>query len=240
MQISLYKFIAVIVLITIYANIAQAEIYTCKDAKGDTVYTDSPSACSNAEEIKTDKLPTLVPSKSLTTRSSTSGKKAKDENSYSELVITSPKNDATIRDNNGNLTINFRATPALQSRKGHMYVVTVNGKEVYSGTSTITALKNVDRGTLSIGVKVVDHSGSTKISASPVKVTLQRFSALNNADSNSSDANAGEGNANNPDSNPEDNTITNQKFPSNTKFNRPAIPPPPPPPPPPPSPGINN
>jgi hypothetical protein len=220
-----------IALITVYASNAHAEIYTCKDAKGETVYTDSPSACSNAEEIKADKLPTLVPSKSLTTRPSTGVKKAEVEKSYKELVITSPSNDATIRDNNGNLTINFRVAPALQSRKGHKFVVTVDGAEVYRGTSSITALKNVDRGTHTIAVKIVDPENSTKISATPVKFTLQRFSALNNADSNSTDANDTDNN------NSEDNTTTNQKFPSNTKFNRPATPPPPPPPP---SSGINN
>ena len=234
MQERLFKCIAIIVLITIYASSAQAEIYTCKDAKGNTVYTDSPSACSSAEEIKTDKLPKLVPSKSLTTRSSTTVTKPENESSYSALVITSPKNDSTVRDNNGNLTINFQATPALQSRKGHKYVVTVNGKEVYSGTSTITALKNVDRGTHNIGVKVVDQSGISKISATPVKTTLQRFSALNNANSNSADANAGVGNANNdnntddnPDNDDSETITTNQKFPSNTKFNRPFTPSPP-------------
>ena len=169
---------------------AQAEIYTCKDAKGNTVYTDSPGGCANAEEVEVDTLPTLIPTKPLAnSNSNRSTKKEEDKNPYTELVITSPSNDATVRDNQGNLTINFRASPALQSRKGHKYVVTVNGAEVYSGTSTITALKNVDRGTHSISVKVVDANGSTKISATPVKVTLQRYSALQNDDNSPSDGN---------------------------------------------------
>jgi len=234
MRSSFFKLIVITSLSVLCFSNAPAEIYTCKDAKGNTVYTDSPGGCANAEEIKTDKLPTLVPSKPLTNRSSTGVKKAEDEINYTDLVITSPSNDATIRDNNGNLTINFRAAPALHSRNGHKYVVTVDGAEVYSGTSTITALKNVDRGTHSIGVKVVAADGSTKINAKPVQFTLQRFSALNNPNSNSPDANSGVGNANNanntddnPDNDDSETIITNQKFPSNTKFNRPATPPPP-------------
>lgn len=216
MQLSLYSFIVISALSAVCASNAQAEIYTCKDAKGDTVYTDSPSTCTNAEEIKTDALPTLTTTKSLATRSNSSVKRVEVKDSYTELTITSPSNDATIRDNQGNLTINFRAAPALLTRKGHKYVVMVNGVEVYSGTSTITALKNVDRGTHTIAVKVVASDGSTKISAAPVKVTLQRFSALQNTDNSSS--NNDSGNDNNDDS----ETTNTNKFPSNTKFNRPA------------------
>ena len=54
----------------------------------------------------------------------------------------------------------------------------MDGAEVYSGTSTITTLKNVDRGTHTIEVKVVAADGTTKISATPVKVTLLRYSVL--------------------------------------------------------------
>ncbi len=212
---------------------AQAEIYTCKDAKGNTVYTDTPGGCANAEEVKVDTLPELVPSKSIAIPSSNRVVKEEDKSVYSELVITSPSNDATIRENQGNLTINFRASPALQTRIGHKFVVSMDGTEIYSGTSTITALKNVDRGTHTIVVKIVAPDGSTKLSAAPVKFTMQRFSVLNNAESNSTDANAGGEDGS-------QTTVTNQKFPGNTKFNRPASPPPVTPPPPPPASGINN
>ncbi|MBT8113336.1 MAG: DUF4124 domain-containing protein [Gammaproteobacteria bacterium] len=215
MRISLAIFSVICILFC--AGNAQAEIYTCKDAKGNTVYTDSPGGCANAEEVEVDTLPTLIPTKPLASSSSNrSTKKEEDKNPYTELVITSPSNEATIRDNQGNLTINFRVAPALQSRKGHKYVVTLDGAEVYSGTSTITALKNVDRGTHSISVKIVDTSGSTKISATPVKVTLQRYSALLNSDIAPSDGNGGDAGTGNGSFN----------FPSNTKL--PTRPPPPP------------
>lgn len=207
-----------VVLFVVCASSAQAKIYTCKDANGKTIYTDTPSQCANAEEIKEDALPTLVPTKRLVIPASNRSKPAEDKSSYSELVITSPLNDATLRDNQGKLTINFRASPALQTRKGHKYLVSVNGKEVYNGTSTITALKNVDRGTLSIGVKVVDADGNAKISATPVSVTLQRFSALQSSGNSST----GDSNSGGDNSQP---TNANQQFPSNTKFNRPATPP---------------
>lgn len=220
-----------VMLIFFCVSPAQAEIYTCKDANGNTVYTDSPGGCANAEEVKVDTLPTLVPSKSLPSSSANSSSgKEDDKDVYSELVITSPSNGSTLRDNQGNVTINFRASPSLQTRKGHKYVVMVNGAEVYSGTSTITALKNVDRGTHNISVKIIDPAGSTKISASPVKVTLQRYSALQNQGNtfNDGDSDSDNNSDNNDDSNEGDEANRNNSlsFPTNTKFNRPATPPP--------------
>ncbi len=194
-----------------FASNGQAEIYTCKNAQGETIYTDSPSQCVNAEEINVDTLPTLIPTKpvSIPASNQDSNKTDEDKNQYSELVITSPANNATVRDNQGNLTINFRSSPALQTRKGHKFVVAVNGKEIYSGTSTITALNNMDRGTHTITAKIIDSSGKAMITSSAVKATLQRFSSLQNND-------ASNGNGDPP---PGGNT-SSQAFPSNTKFPR--------------------
>ena len=98
----------IVMLIILCVSNAQAEIYACKDVNGNTVYTDAPDGCVNAQEIKVDELPTLIPANSLTsTNSNQSAKNEEDKNAYTELVITSPNNDATIRDNQGNLSISF-------------------------------------------------------------------------------------------------------------------------------------
>ena len=207
MRLSTIKIIALISAFCI--SNANAQIYTCKDANGNTIYTDSPSQCASAEEVKVDSLPALVPTKPLATSASNRSSQADEEkNLYTELLITSPANDTTLRDNQGNLTINFRASPALQTRKGHKYIVTMGGKEVYSGTSTIAALKNVDRGTHTIGVKVIDSDGNNKISATPVKVTLQRFSGLQNPEA----LVVGDGDGSDGSGEPESD-ISNQTFP---------------------------
>ena len=211
----MYFRLPISIFIILCMNSVYAEIYTCKDAEGKTIYTDSPGGCSDAEEVKVDDLPTLIPTKPITT---TSGSKTntfeqEEKDPYTALTITSPANDSSVRDNQGNMTINFQAMPGLQTRKGHKFIVTVDGTEVYSGTSTITALKNVDRGTHTIGVKIVDADGSTKISATPVKFTLQRYSALQSNTSN--------------DSGDEGDPVSNQnhfKFPGSTKL--PTRPPP--------------
>jgi|GEM_PF-206899 len=208
----IHLFIFMMMIFAMCVSDALAQIYTCKDANGNTIYTDSPSACANAEEIKTDALPTLVPTKPLAIPASNrSTKKQDDKNTYTELVITSPANNATKRDNQGNLTINFRVAPGLKS--GHKFVVTLSGKGVYTGTSTIAALKNVDRGTHSIGVKVVDAEGATKISATPVSVTLQRFSALQNNSATNGGGQNGDGNDGNNDNDDANPATNNQRLP---------------------------
>ena len=187
------------IFIILCMNSVYAEIYTCKDA----------------EEIKVDDLPTLIPTKpiTITPSSKTNTSEQEEKNQYTALAITAPSNDSSVRDNQGNVTINFQAMPGLQTRKGHKFVVTVDGTEVYSGSSTITALKNVDRGTHTIGVKIVDTNGNTKISAAPVKFTLQRYSALQ---SNTSNDSGGEGEP--------VGSQNNFKFPGSTKL--PTRPPP--------------
>ena len=209
---------------------AYADIYTCKDADGNTVYTDSPDGCNNAEEVKVDTLPTLIPTKPLATnpRNSTNNNNIEEKNSYTALTITSPANDSSVRDNQGNVTINFQVSPNLKTRNGHEFVVTLDGNQVYSGTSTITALKNVDRGTHTISVKVVAADGSTQISAAPVKFTLQRYSALQGntpSQNNPSDGGGGDGSDGGGD-----NSGINQNgftFPGNNT-QLPTRPPPPP------------
>ena len=206
-----------IIFVLFFAASVQAEIYTCKNAKGETIYTDSPSQCVNAEEVKVDTLPTLIPTKPISIPANNQNNQPEEEKfSYSILEITSPANNANLRDNQGNITINFRSTPALQTRKGHQYVVAVNGKDVYSGTSTITALKNVDRGTHTITAKIIDSSGKVIITSSAVKATLQRFSSLQN--NNVINDSGGNGDA------PDGSNTNSQAFPSNTKF--PTRPPP--------------
>jgi len=108
------------------------------------------------------------------------------------LLLTAPTHESVMRDNQGDITINFRSSPALQTRKGHQYIVTVSGKEIYKGTSTIATMKNVDRGTHTIVVKIIASDGDVVKSSSPVSFTLQRFSSQqNNSNSGSSGGDSG-------------------------------------------------
>ena len=199
----------VLFVLTICVNTAQAGIYTCIDKDGNTVYSDSPATegCTETREVKVDTLPDLIETKSTPVPYSSSTTKTSSEKdqdgAYTSLAITSPSNEENLRGNEGDVYITFQASPTLNTRRGHQYVVSLGGKEVYKGTQNSVTLKNVDRGTHVLTAKVVARNGRTIISSTPVQFTLHRFSALQ-----------GDGPTNNP-----------QSFPSNTRA--PTRPPPP-------------
>lgn len=170
----------ILIVITMCANSAQARIYTCKDKDGNTVYSDIPEACPDAEEVQVDSLPQLIETKPLAVPNATTTQSKKQEaiSSYESLVITTPGDEETLRSNEGNVTIAFQASPALNARNGHQYIILLGDKEVYKGTKNSVALKNVDRGTHVVTAKIVARNGRTLISSESVQFTLQRFSRL--------------------------------------------------------------
>ncbi len=181
------KFIYLFLISAILSSIVHAEIFTCKDANGNTIYADTPQSCAGnkAEEVKVDSLPTLIQTKSSPTNSSSSVE-AKPENKekYNSLNITAPNAGETLRSNNGDVTISYQTDPVLKADVGHRYVVIVNGKEVYRGKNSSVNLQEADRGEYNVSAKVVTANGRTLIESQDVEFFLQRFSALQNGGNN--------------------------------------------------------
>lgn len=185
-----------LIVIAMVASSAQARIYTCKDKNGNTVYSDTPSVCIDAEEVKVDTLPELIKTKPVAVPRSTSSKtnasKQVGNGGYKSLTITTPSDQENVRSNEGKVLIAFQASPALKSRNGHQYVISVGGKEVYKGPKTSVALENVDRGTHAVTAKIIARNGKTLISSEAVQFTLHRFSSLQGGrSSNSGSSNGG-------------------------------------------------
>lgn len=91
---------------------------------------------------------------------------------YSNVSITSPANEETIRDNAGNLTVTASVTPSLKSE--HKMVLLDNGAAVSESTSGSFTLSNVDRGAHTLSIQVQDSAGKVLISSNPVTVYLHR------------------------------------------------------------------
>jgi len=139
-------------------SVSAETVYKTVDENGNVVFTDKPSE--NAEEIKIQKLDTIKnPNPG---RYKPSLKQPEDSNVYANLVVTSPKNGSSVRSNEGNVSISLSLEPAL--RGAHKIIISMDGLEVGSGSSV--SLRNVDRGTHSINVSVVDGSGKKLISTS--------------------------------------------------------------------------
>ena len=94
------------------------------------------------------------------------------EFSYESVSITGPANDATIRDNEGNISISVESTPGL--RKDHHYLLKMDGKPVGEGSSRTFSLNNVDRGSHNFIVQILDQDKKVLIESKSVVVHLHR------------------------------------------------------------------
>lgn len=93
---------------------------------------------------------------------------------YSSLTITSPTRDQTIRANDGNITVSFNLVPELQRFKGHQLVYLLDGK-VFLKTAQPQTLKNLDRGTHTLVLQVVDKNNKLLIHSDSVSFHIKRF-----------------------------------------------------------------
>lgn len=154
-------------------------IYRSVDANGNPVFTDMPPRQGeSAEEIKI----TVTSGNSYSasnartpyTGNTTSAEAPTNSTLYS-LDIISPANDETIRDNAGSVTISAATTPAL--RRGHSLRLVMDGTLTdLPADGTVFDLSNVDRGTHSIAIAVVDRAGNVLSQGEPSTFHLQRVS----------------------------------------------------------------
>ncbi len=140
-------------------SLSAETVYKTVDENGKIIFTDKPSE--EAEQIKIKELDNSINNPNPG-KYKPSTQKQEEEDKYKSLVVSSPENGAGIRSNNGNVSISVSLEPGLNP--GHKIVVSMDGKEVGSGSSV--SLQNVDRGTHSISARVVDSDGKTHISTS--------------------------------------------------------------------------
>lgn len=151
---------------------AQATIYKWVDKDGKVHYSDSPMENAQAVELKENtqnqiKLPPVVVRES--------GSKQPDPvdmPSY-QMRISSPSEEETIRDNNGNITIIGSISPDLASN--HVLVLLMDGKVIGPAqTTAVFNLENVDRGEHIFEIKALAQNGKQLASTPPRTVFLHR------------------------------------------------------------------
>lgn len=150
-----------------------AEMYKWVDKKGNIVYSDTPPE-KDAEALEPPVLNTM-PTVKPAPRPKTEEPEQEKQIPYTQLKITSPEHDATLRSNAGTISISVTTTPSLNISKGHYLSITFDGKPLPDKfQSTNTSLNNIDRGTHTISVSIKNQTGGTLISSSPVTVHLHR------------------------------------------------------------------
>lgn len=170
--------IIVLCMLAMFMQPAFAKLYKCKDAEGNTIYTDEP--CADGKQLKLPPLQTYKAPKPLPATSA--GNKdinGKEATGYTSLVITKPENDGVIRDNEGKATISYTLTPGLKTLLGHKFVIILDGKQLKTtGTTSQIQLSDLDRGTHTVQINVVDNENKALISSKPSSFHMMQFSIL--------------------------------------------------------------
>lgn len=161
-------------LLLLLAPLANAQIYSSVDANGQRVFTDRPTEHAAApvklnptNHIASD--PTLLPLRVLKPEPEPEA-----QVSYT-LEILSPENDQTIRDGSGTLVVEVASEPPLEPN--HFFQVmldqTIAGEPTQSSSIT---LAQVDRGTHTLRVAVVNARGQQQALSNAKTVHIKRTS----------------------------------------------------------------
>ena len=96
---------------------------------------------------------------------------------YTLAVVVSPADDEALRGNAGNLTVLTRVDPKLQG--GHRLRLLLDGApRAISGRKPEFHLENIDRGTHSLQLQVIDDSNRVLFTGPPSTFHLLRHSRL--------------------------------------------------------------
>jgi len=176
------KLFTLLLFMLLNSTATQAEMYKWVDQDGNISYSDHPPY-KGAKKLEAPALSSVpatdIPEKKPETVAETNGEDEKKITKYAYLRITSPENDATIRDNNGNFSISISIKPSLNTKAGDYFSVLMDGKVMHDKlSSTSVSMTNIDRGSHTVSVTVNSKDGKPIRKSSPVTVHVHRQSIL--------------------------------------------------------------
>lgn len=158
-------------------SVTNAEVYKSVDEHGRVIFSDTPRA--DSEVVELPDLPTysppVIPNDVTVDTGADQGAELPVPN-Y-QVTITSPVNDESIRANAGDVTVALYVTPVLNAKRADQLLIEVDGREQGDLIATVDfVLSNLDRGTHTVKVSVVDNKGKILASSKSVIFHLQRYS----------------------------------------------------------------
>jgi len=154
---------------------ASAEVFMYVDAQGNRVFTDHPKP-GDARRVL------LAPSNRIAanpTRAAPLMAQSSPEVQalyhYEVLRILIPEPDATIRSNTGEVIVSATNEPALQP--GHRYRLLLDSQPIAEpGLSPVFPLSNIDRGSHTLSVEILDEQGRIVERTASQPFHMQRMS----------------------------------------------------------------
>ncbi len=171
--------IKILVLLVTFAvaGTLQAGIYKSYDSDGNVVFTDIPAAGSE----KVD-LPDITTFKSQPYKPIQSSQPANASKAIRyDIRLVQPANKETVRDNNGNIPVEVEINPALRRELGHQILIWLDNNKPIQLSGNRYQLSNIDRGSHTVSVKVVDGKGKAISATQTNTVYLHRQSINFNA-----------------------------------------------------------
>ena len=135
-----------------------AEVFMYVDAQGNRVFTDQPKS-GNAKRVPltTNNRIAANPTNAAPLLAQSSPE-VQALLHYEVLRIMIPEPDATIRSNTGEVIVSATNEPALQP--GHRYRLLLDGQPTAEpGLSPVFPLSNIDRGSHTLSVEILDEQG---------------------------------------------------------------------------------
>ncbi|MEJ8863033.1 DUF4124 domain-containing protein [Pseudomonas jessenii] len=140
------------------AQPASAEVFMNVDAQGNRVFTDQPKP-GDARRVPLTKSNRIAANPtSAAPLIAESSPEVQALFHYEVLRILIPEPDATIRSNTGEVIVSATNEPALQP--GHHYRLLLDGQPTAEpGLSPVFPLSNIDRGSHTLSVEILDEQG---------------------------------------------------------------------------------
>jgi hypothetical protein len=155
------------------ATAQSSKIYTWVDENGVTVYSDKPKPGAKELTLSTP----IIGMQAQQARKEAVKPKADDKAAKVSVRINSPKNEATIRDNNGELVVTGRVEPKLPD--GAKVKLLLNGTQYgKSQASTVFRLSNIERGEHHAQLVVIDKNGTEIAQSDAITFYLHKVSVI--------------------------------------------------------------
>lgn len=159
-----------------FSQIISAEIYKWVDDDGVTHYSDSPHL--GSEEVNLPDIGVYKPKASKNrSKIKENGAPKKVGNAvlgYQSLLIKSPQNEESVRDNEGIVKVTVDIAPTL--RKGDLVQLYLDSRKIGPPQDDLTfILNNVDRGEHQLSAEVVDKQGKAIMKSPSVTFFMLRI-----------------------------------------------------------------
>lgn len=160
--------IRLFLLLFLISPLLQAEIFKWVDDEGNVHFSDQNQKGSRPVELTP---PTIIGTKAVPSsqpQAATPQTEQKSAVVYESVEIVKPTNDESLRlDGDGVVNVTIESSPGLAD--GNSYRLSLNGDVIENSISTgQVPLKNLDRGSHTLKVEIIDKAGNSLISSEEI------------------------------------------------------------------------